>query len=224
MGTATRPRPFVHVNCAASADGRLAFAGGRRARLSGPDDLARVQRLRADCGAILVGVGTVLADDPSLRVHWDRLHEPPGREPLRVVLDSRGRTPESARVLGDGSATLVATALGCRRAFPPGVEVFAAGSARVDLPALLAELSRRGVERLLVEGGSEVIASFLRAGLVDRFTVYLAPVVIGGSTAPPIARGPESMDASGWLPLSLHAAERLGPGLLVTWVPAPGGP
>ena len=213
-------RPLVHVNCAVSADGRLALAGGRRARLSGPEDLVRVQAIRAASDAILVGVGTVLVDDPSLRVHWDLLDRPPGREPLRVVLDSSGRTPDTARVLDGRSPTLIATTSACLRRFPQGVEVFAAGRERVDLPSLLTELHRRGVAQLMVEGGSEVIASFLRERLVDRLTVYVAPVLIGGASAPPMMRGPETHDESAWVGLRLVAAEPLGSGLLVTWEPA----
>ena len=212
-------RPTVHVNCAVSADGRLALAHGARARLSGPEDLARVQELRASSDAILVGISTILLDDPSLRVHWEQIHRPPGREPLRIVLDSRGRIPDGARVLKGSQPTLVATASGCSRRFPPGIDTFAAGSGRVDLGALLRALAARGVRVLLVEGGAEVIASFLRGGLVDRLTVYIAPVLIGGRTAPPRVGGPERTDESGWLPLELLSATRLGEGLLLTWRP-----
>lgn len=215
------PRPRVHVNCAVSADGRLAYAHGARALLSGPDDLARVQELRASSDAILVGASTVVLDDPSLRVHWELLGRPPGREPLRVVLDSHGRIPGTARILTVPPPTLVATAGDATRRFPDGVDVFAAGSGRVDLPELLAELSRRGVGTVLVEGGAEVIASFVRAGLVDRMTVYIAPLLIGGRTAPPLLGGPETEGEAGVVRLTLRSADRLGPGLLVTWGPAP---
>ncbi len=216
-------RPFVQVNCAVSADGRLAFADGRRARLTGPEDLARVQRLRSESDAILVGVGTVLKADPSLRVHWELLGRSEGPNPLRVVLDSRGRLPDGAKVLDGSSRTLIATSRDCPRRFPPSVEVFAAGSPRVDLVRLLSALEGRGVRRLMVEGGAEVIASFLRASLVDRFTVYVAPILIGGSTAPPLLRGPETVDEAGAIPLRLRAVERLGDGVLLTWEPSPRG-
>src|ERR1700683_5231537 len=96
-------RPEILVNCAVSLDGRLAYAGGRRARLSRPGGLRRGQWVRADGDAVLVGVGTVLLDDPSLRVHWEMIDRPAGKNPARVVVDSNGRTPPTARVL-DGSA------------------------------------------------------------------------------------------------------------------------
>ncbi|EQD29124.1 2,5-diamino-6-hydroxy-4-(5-phosphoribosylamino)pyrimidine 1-reductase, partial [mine drainage metagenome] len=105
-------RPFVWLNAAMSLDGRLAYAEGRRALLSGPEDLRRVQDLRRSLDAILVGSGTVLADDPSLRVHWERVVEDPplrGAQPTRVVLDARGRLPSGARVLDGSLPTLVFT-------------------------------------------------------------------------------------------------------------------
>jgi 2,5-diamino-6-(ribosylamino)-4(3H)-pyrimidinone 5'-phosphate reductase len=210
-------RPRVHLNCAVSLDGRLAYAGGKRALLSGPNDLARVQRLRAELDAILVGVGTVIADDPSLRVHWDLLDRPPGREPLRVVLDSSGRTPGTAKVLDGRSPTLVATSAGCARSFPYPVEVVRVGREEVELTALLDELGRRGVRSVLVEGGAKVLASFLRAGLVDALTLYVAPVVIGGSTAPPMVGGAETFGPEGLVRLRRAAAEPLDDGFLLSY-------
>jgi 2,5-diamino-6-(ribosylamino)-4(3H)-pyrimidinone 5'-phosphate reductase len=210
-------RPYVHVNCAVSADGRLAFAEGRRARLSGPEDLKRVQELRAATDAILVGVGTVLKDDPSLRVHWELLERQEGRHPLRVILDSTGRTPPAARVLHGSQPTLIATAAGCARAFPKPVEQVAVGEGRVDLSLLLAELSRRGVRQLLVEGGATVIASFVRAGFVDVLTVYTAPLLIGGTTAPPLMAGAEAHSETESAPLVLGKVRRLGEGVLLEW-------
>ena len=212
-------RPRVLLNCAISTDGHLAFAGGRPAALSGPNDRKRVQELRAGCGAILVGVGTVLADDPSLRVHWEELGRAAGREPLRVIVDSRARVPDTARVLDGSRPTLIATATGVRRAFPPGVEHFAAGNSRVDLAALFRELRTRGIEQLLVEGGGEVIASVLRGGWWDRMTVYVAPLVIGGATAPPMARGPETPSFAEAVALRLVSVAGLDDGALLTYEP-----
>jgi 2,5-diamino-6-(ribosylamino)-4(3H)-pyrimidinone 5'-phosphate reductase len=210
-------RPRVHLNCAVSLDGRLAYAGGKRALLSGPSDLARVQGLRAELDAILVGVGTVLADDPSLRVHWELLHRAPCREPLRVILDTHGRVPPTARVLDGTQRTLLATSAECTRTYPSGVEVLRAGRDEVDLPALLADLGRRGVGSILVEGGAKVLASFLRAGLVDRLTVYVAPVVIGGTTAPPMVGGAETWGPEQAVRLQRGAAVPLDDGFLLSY-------
>lgn len=221
-------RPFVWLNCAASVDGRLAYAGGKRATLSSPEDLVRVQRIRLAVDAILVGVGTVLADDPSLRVHRELLGEDPSAShdgarsgPLRVVLDSQGRTPPSAKVLDGRQPTVVLTAERSRRQFPTTVDTSAFGKTRVQLRPALRWLLRRGVRSLLVEGGSEVIASFLREGLVDRWTLYLAPVVIGGRTAPSLVSGGESPGPESVVGLTLRSVERLGEGLLLTLEPGP---
>src|SRR5579863_644650 len=129
-------RPYVWVNCAVSADGRLAYAQGRRALLSGPEDLRRVQTLRAASGAILIGAGTVRADDPSLRVHWELLDRPPGPSPLRVILSTDAGLPPKARVLDGSAPTLVAgTALGTAR-LPGHVERLVTGGGAVELTAL----------------------------------------------------------------------------------------
>jgi 2,5-diamino-6-(ribosylamino)-4(3H)-pyrimidinone 5'-phosphate reductase len=211
-------RPAVWVNCAVSIDGRLAFAASHRARLSSPEDLARVQRLRANADAILVGVGTILTDDPALRVHWDQLHEPAaGPDPYRIVVDGSGRTPPQARVLDGSAPTIVATSRANSRTYPAHVERIVAGAASVDLEALFVALAQRGVRRLMVEGGSRILASVLRGGLFDRLSVYYAPQVIGGSTAPSLAGGPDE-DASP-VGLTLVELERMGEGYVATYVP-----
>ena len=213
-------RPSVWVNCASSLDGRLAYAGGKRAALSGPEDLVRVQRLRARADAILVGVGTVVKDDPSLRVHWELLGEPPGPNPTRVVVDASGRTPTNARVLDGSTPTIVATSEKAKRAFPRHVTTIVAGATRVDLAALFERLYERGVRKLMVEGGAEILSSVLRGRLFDRFTIYYAPVIIGGPTAPPAVNGPDTVGPDDQTTLELLALERLGAGFLATYAPA----
>ena len=218
-GGTSADRPVVWLNCAVSMDGRLAFADGARARLSGPEDLARVQGLRADSDGILVGVGTVLLDDPSLRVHGETLPRSPGRAPYRIVLDSTGRTPEGARFLDGSAPTIVATTTRCRRTFPPSVRTIVAGEERVDLVRLFGELLRLGIRRLMIEGGATVFASVLRAGLFDRWTVYCAPVAIGGATAPALLAGPEVHGFDEAVRVELAGLERLGEGFLATYLP-----
>lgn len=213
-------RPFVWVNCAVSLDGKLALAGGKRAALSGPEDLQRVQKLRASSDGVLVGVGTVLADDPSLRVHWELLGQPPGPSPTRVILDSTGRLPSTARVLDGSQPTLVATTIGQTRKLPAHVGVVEAGRERVDLPTLLRELARRGMTRLMVEGGAEVLRSVLQEGIFDRFTVYVAPVLIGDANAPSLIAGPAVGQLEEAYRLRLVSVERLGPGYVATFAPA----
>jgi 2,5-diamino-6-hydroxy-4-(5-phosphoribosylamino)pyrimidine 1'-reductase len=203
-------------NAAVSLDGRLALPGGARARLSGPEDKARVHRLRHDLDAILVGVGTVLADDPELLVDPRHAGVAAPRHPLRVVLDARVRTPPAARVLRGPARTLVLCAEG--RAKPlPGAEVVEAGKDAVDLRQALAALDARGCRSVLVEGGARVHASFLRAGLYDEFTVYVAPVVLGGG--PSLAEGPLATGMADAPRLRLRAAGPLGEGALLAFGP-----
>ena len=207
-------------NAAMSLDGRIALPGGARARLSGPEDKARVHRLRNEVDAILVGINTVLADDPELLVDPALAGVAEPKHPLRVVLDRRLRTPPGARVLKGPARTLVLTAEA--HAGPlPGAEVVAAGKEEVELPRVLEALAARGCRSLLVEGGARVHARFLRAGLYERFTVYVAPVVLGGG--PSLADGPLALHAVGEAPrLRLLGAAPLGEGVLLTYEPAQG--
>ncbi len=221
-GAGPKPgRATVWVNCAVSADGRLAFARGARARLSGSEDLVRVQQLRRQVDAILVGVGTVILDDPSLRVHWDLLGESPGREPARIVVDSTGRTPEGARVLDGRQPTILAVSARCRRTFPSHVRTIAAGEENVDLATVFARLPELGIQSVLVEGGAGILAEVARRGLFDRWTTYYASRFIGGRTAPAMLSGAEATGMEATVPLILERVERLGEGFVASYLPGP---
>ena len=178
-------RPRVIINAAMSVDGKIAFPDGKAVRLSNEEDLRRVHRLRAAVDAILVGVGTVLMDDPKLTVKSEYAK---GRNPLRIVLDSDGKTPEAAHVLDGSAPTLIVTSEECLREFPR-VEVLRCGKDDVDLRLLLERLAARDVRTVLVEGGSTVIWSFLHHGLADELKVFVASRVLGGRSAPTLAGG-----------------------------------
>lgn len=177
-------RPRVTVSYAQTLDGRLATRSGSSQWISGEESLRLVHELRASHDAILVGVGTVLRDNPRLTV---RLAS--GRDPLRVIVDSHLRTPLTAAVLADGAApgTLVATTHeappeSCRAIEALGATVLrlpAEGAGHVDLAALLAALAARGVGSVMVEGGARIITALLRSRLVDRLVVTIAPKVLG---------------------------------------------
>jgi len=151
-------RPFVVWKVAGTLDGRVAAADGSSRWVTGPEARAAVHRLRATCDAVVVGSGTVLTDDPQLTVRGADGGNAE-RQPLRVVVDRRGRVPETARVFDGAAPTFVS---------------------RAGTPAeLLAELYARDVRRVLLEGGPTLAAAFLRDGLVDEVLVHLAPTLLG---------------------------------------------
>lgn len=178
-------RPFVHLKMAVSLDGRISTGRGVSAALSGEAALGRVHALRHEYDAILVGANTVIVDNPSLT---DRSNKPRRRHLARIVLDNRTQTPLDAKLVttaGD-TPTLLFSDDG-------GIEVFNqlcdAGVRFVpidahDLTAVLAELRDRDIQSVLVEGGPSVAGSFIDAGLVDKVTFIIAPIIIGGSDAP----------------------------------------
>jgi 2,5-diamino-6-(ribosylamino)-4(3H)-pyrimidinone 5'-phosphate reductase len=204
-------RPQVTVNCAMTADGKIAGRSRRQLRISSVEDLERVKRLRAASDAILVGVGTVLADDPHLTVKGN----PPEKNPLRVVLDSKGRTPRDARVLDARSRTLIVTTEECSSTWP-GAEALRAGRGRIDLDALLRNLYERGVRSVMVEGGGETIFSFFEKGLVDRYCIFVGSMIVGGRSSPTPADG-EGFDQESAARLKLASCEHLGDGVLLTY-------
>jgi len=204
-------RPHIVVNCAMTADGKIAGKARKQVRISSTEDLERVKRLRSESDAILVGVNTVLADDPHLTVKGlDR-----DRNPLRVVLDSNGRTPDAAKVLDDRARTIVATCEGCARDWP-GAEVVRFGKGMVDLHALMRALEARGVRRLMVEGGGETIWSFFKEGLVDDYLVFIGSKVLGGRSSPSPVDG-EGFEEGSWVSLRLKGTESLGDGVLLSY-------
>lgn len=207
-------RPFVHVNCAMSADGKIAGADRTQVTISSEEDKARAKNLRRRYDAILVGVGTVVADDPHLTLK-DLDYD---TNPIRVVLDPHGRTPDEAQVLDERAPTVMVTLEGCDREWDCE-ETIRAGTDSIDLGRMLSELYGFGIENVLVEGGGETISSFFRAGLVDRYTVFVGGLVIGGRTAPTPCDG-DGWVADGGIGLRLVSSETLGNGVLLTFEPA----
>ena len=188
---ATRQRPLVTLKAALTLDGRMATRSGDSKWITGEAARRHGHRLRDQSDAILVGVGTVLADDPRLDV---RLTE--GTDPIRVILDTHLRTPTGARVIIHESKRPTwiihgPSAPPARRAAlaRSGVELIEVPSPtdRIDLGEALRELGRREIMRLLVEGGARTHGAFLDAGLVDRAEVFIAPSILGDVEAPPLA-------------------------------------
>jgi 2,5-diamino-6-(ribosylamino)-4(3H)-pyrimidinone 5'-phosphate reductase len=215
----------VVVNAATSVDGKLSTRERRQVRISGEADFDRVDRLRAAADAVLVGVGTALADDPHLGVksedrRVERLRNGRPANPARVVADSRARTPPDATLLNDDAETflLISAAAPEDRVAAlreAGATVIEAGAERVDLTAALDALADEGVDRLLVEGGGELIYSLFAAGLVDEVSVFVGSLVIGGREAPTLADGEGFVDD--FPALDLVAVDRLDDGVVLNY-------
>ena len=220
-------RPFVFVNIAMSADGKISTRERRQVRISGNEDYSRVDRIKAESDAIMVGIGTVLADNPSLTVKSPELRA--GRRaagedenPIRVVVDSRGRIPLDADILQKGTGKRVVAV--SREALPETVEalrqhatVVLAGDETVDLGILLEELYRQGVRRLMVEGGGTLIWALFAQGLVDELQTFVGNIVIGGKDAPTPADGTGFLREADFARLRIIEAVRLDEGLLIRW-------
>ena len=178
-----------------SLDGRIATTTGHSKYINGAAGLAHLHRLRALVDAVVIGVGTAIADDPQLTVR-----RVAGPQPARVVLDPNGRLPASAKVFaGDGVRRLLVTAKGTRCAPPSGVEILAlpmtGGS--IAPTTILAALAERGMRRMLIEGGADTVSRFLTAGCLDRLHVVVAPIILGSGRAsfilPPIERADQAL-------------------------------
>ena len=178
----TTGRPWVVLKLAATLDGRTAAPDGSSEWITGPEARADAHRLRAESDAVIVGAGTVRADDPALTVR-----DAPGDDPLRVVL---GTIPKDARVR-------------------PALELSG------DLGDVLDELGRRGVVQAMVEGGAGVAGDFHRAGLVDRYVLYLAPALFGGDDALPMFAGPGAATMADVWRGHIVSVERVGDDLKV---------
>jgi 2,5-diamino-6-(ribosylamino)-4(3H)-pyrimidinone 5'-phosphate reductase len=208
-----------------SADGKLSSRRREQIAISGPEDFERVDALRAESDAVMVGVGTVLADDPHLTLDdEERIRDRAGRgespHPARVVADSRARTPPDARIVDDSATThlLASEAAPSERIealSERGVEVVVAGAERVDLAEALSALEDRGIDRLMVEGGGELIFSLFEAGLVDELSTFVGPTVIGGREAPTLADGEGFVEE--FFELDLTSVDRMDRGVLLRW-------
>ncbi len=202
-----RGRPYVTWKYAATLDGRSAAADGTSMWITSQPARTDVHRLRAEVDAVIAGVGTVLADDPQLTVRDLRDGSLAIKQPLRVVVDSAGRTPATARVRDGSAETWIATA----------AELGTGPDGRADLSALLTELHARGVRAALLEGGPTLAGAFLAAGLVDRVVGYVAPKLLGGGSAALTGAGVTTIAEA--IELDLIDIARIGPDLRFTATP-----
>ena len=206
---------------AASLDGKTAMTNGESQWISGEAARDDVQRLRASSGAVMVGIGTVLADDPGLNVRRDDIDND-GMQPLRVVLDSRLKMPASAQLLGLPGATAVFctadSGRGALEARGASVQVVARGNGGVDLTAVMSELADLEINDVLVEAGPTLAGSMLASGLVDELVIYQAPHIMGSETRGMFTT-PEWQSIRQRLNVEIVDVRKIGADLRITAIP-----
>lgn len=217
-------RPHVTLKIATSMDGRIALANGVSQWITSSDSRARVHQMRASHDAVLVGVGTVLADDPLLTA---RTVPPPPRQPVRIVADSQLRTPAHARLLtSQGLGRVVLASATDPKGYPedvvqeqPYIWLVPGPDGRVDPQKLMDRCAVEGLGKVFLEGGGKLAASFIKSGLVDTIEWFRAPILIGGDGLPAVAALglSEMQDAPRW---RAAATERIGDDTLETYVRA----
>lgn len=216
----TTKEPFVVMKIAMTLDGKIATRIGHSRWITGPAARERVHQLRDEYDAIMVGVGTLLADDPALTT---RLPEG-GRDPVRIILDSQARTPLEAKVLNQDSPAdtiIVVTNRAPEKKVvaleQAGVKVLAVPDkeGQIDLKCLMSILSQEGITGILLEGGSQINGAALAAGIVDKVISFVAPKLIGGETAPGPVGGPGVTTMDQALNLTSLKVEKIGEDILV---------
>ena len=213
----TKKRPYVVLKLALSADGMIAAEPGQRTPITGAEVKARTHLLRAQADAILVGLGTVLTDDPDLTCRLPGLEH---RSPIRVVADSRLATPKTSQLLKTAARVPVWLLSLSAAAAAAGVEVLACrpdDHGRVDLADALAQLAERGVNRILAEGGARLARSLLEKGLVDEFLLFRSPRILGTKGVDGFAGLPLDQVMTAFRP---QGEERLGDDVLSVYVRA----
>jgi len=204
-------RPHVIINCAMSLDGKIASPSGKQMKISCEEDIKRMYELRNESDAVLVGIGTVLSDDPKLTVKEKYVKKP--KQPTRIVLDTDCKTPVDALVVNDATKTLIITGKDCNKKYLKNVEVIkckTTDEGLIDLENLIKILTEKGIKKLMVEGGSTVIGNFLKTGFVDDLFVYVAPIIVGGKNTPTLVK---NIDEN--ISLKLVETKKIGPGILL---------
>jgi diaminohydroxyphosphoribosylaminopyrimidine deaminase/5-amino-6-(5-phosphoribosylamino)uracil reductase len=210
--------PYVRVKLAMSVDGRTAMASGESQWITGPHARADVHRLRAQSSAVLTGIGTVLADDPSLTV---RDFSEPFRPPVRVVLDPAGQLPADAKLRDGAAETWVFTSRAGAKIDPRGVqlEIVAGDETKLELEAVLRKLAELEINEVLVEAGATLAAAFVEQGWSDELVIYQAPVLLGQRARALLALDLDVMADK--LALRLVEQRRLGEDWRLRWVHRP---
>ena len=211
-------KPYVILNSAMTLDGKIATKTGS-SEISGKEDILRVHKLRKEVDAIMVGINTVIIDDPKLTVH--KIPASKKDNPIRVVVDSKGRTPLTSRILNSDASTIIAvTEFASSESIEElndKAEVFVCGKERVDLNLLMEKLASNGVETLMLEGGSTLNYSMLIEGLVSEMRVCISPIITGGMDAKTLADGDGVDYMKDAIKLKLKKSYKLGEDLIVEY-------
>lgn len=218
--------PFIFINSAMSADGKLSTKERKQVKISGKLDFERVDELRANADAIMVGIGTLLADDPSLTVKSperkaSRKASGKSENPVRIIVDSYARTPLNADIFKKGEGLRIIAVSDSApeekiKILEEKALVIKTGGDKVDLTELAVKLKQMGINTLMVEGGSTLNWGMLSAGLVDEIYTFVGNLIIGGKTAPTFTDG-EGFTEAELLKLELLSAEKIEEGMLLKW-------
>jgi 2,5-diamino-6-(ribosylamino)-4(3H)-pyrimidinone 5'-phosphate reductase len=209
-------RPYVIINCAMSADGKIALPNKKQLRISSKEDIIRMYNLRNECDAVLVGVGTILSDDPKLTVKEKYVKNP--NQPIRIILDTNCNTPENALAVNEKAKTLIFIKNKCSKKYGSNIEIIKCKTDKnglIDLTSMLETLYNKGIKKLMVEGGGTVIWSFLEQELVDDMYVFVGPIIVGGKGTPTLADGLGIINEDKVINLKVVNIDRLGSGILI---------
>lgn len=219
-------KPFVFINSAMSADGKLSTKERKQVKISGKLDFQRVDELRAQADAIMVGIGTILADDPSLTVKSPerkaaRKAAGKSENPVRIVVDSVAKTPLDADIFKKGEGLRIIAVSNSApeekiKCLEQKALVIKTGAHKVDLTELAVKLKEMGIDTLMVEGGATLNWGMLSSGLVDEVYTFVGNLIIGGKTAPTFTDG-EGFTEAELLGLELLSAEKIEDGILLKW-------
>lgn len=212
-------RPYIAINCAVSADGKLSLPNKKQIKISSKEDIKRMYELRNNSDGVLVGIETIISDNPKLTVKKKYVRNP--KNPIRIILDSKCRVPLDSYVLDNTSITYIITTQNCSRNFGINNEIIICKEdieGYIDLEELLYKLKKRGINKLMVEGGSTVIWNFIKNGFFDDLYVYIAPFIIGGKITPTMADGLGIDNEKSKIMLKIKDIKKLGEGLLIHYI------
>lgn len=216
-------KPYVILNAAMTLDGKIATKTGS-SEISCPEDIIRVHELRKEVDAIMVGIGTVIADNPKLTAH--KIEAELSDNPIRVIVDSKARTPIAAKVTNKDADTIIAVANDYKSDFivsdryqelKKRADIFFSGKDKVDLKALLTYLGDKNIRTLMLEGGSTLNFAMIKEGLIDEIRVAVAPMVVGGVDAKSLFGGEGFDEMSEAVKLELKDNYMLGKDLILVY-------